>query len=328
MKFLINKFKTIFNFYNYFFHKKKFPYGVSFALTYKCNFRCLYCGIWNSFYDEKELSLENIKRIILDIHNAGCKRIIFTGGEPLLRKDIYEILYFARELNLHITLNTNGSLLTQNQLIFKLINQLVISLDGNTETQLKMRPPGLFDNIAESIYLAKKHKIKIWLTAVLTNENISEIDFLINFAEKNNVFLDIESLSDRLIASKNVEKFRLCNSDLILFAEKLKKIKEERNYPSISNSVLKHISQLNKLDNNFYCLAGKIFFYIDPFGNIFPCPERTEINNINLNHHSLVDCLNSVKTPKCNKCYCNSVYEANQIFRGNLESLLKIINYL
>lgn len=87
----------------------KWPFKITFALTYKCNLRCLYCKIWER-PSRKELELENIKKFLLSINYL--RWVHLTGGEIFLRNDIEEILNFLIEKsNLSIlTFPTNGIL--------------------------------------------------------------------------------------------------------------------------------------------------------------------------------------------------------------------------
>ena len=84
------------------FLKKKIPIAVTWAITNTCNLQCRYCGRWKTNSDE--LSTQEAKIIIEQLAHAGCMRISFLGGEPLLRKDIrtacscwvHENIFFRR----------------------------------------------------------------------------------------------------------------------------------------------------------------------------------------------------------------------------------------
>ena len=92
------------------------PKEVMVEVTTRCNFRCAFCFNRASFAQLghgkfKEPSTEYIKKIIDSIVNAKVPIVRFTGGEPLLRADIFELLKYAKNKGLKVRLNTNGSLI-------------------------------------------------------------------------------------------------------------------------------------------------------------------------------------------------------------------------
>lgn len=110
------------------------PVMVSFAVTRECNLRCVHC------YSESvetphpnELSTPEAKRVISQIADAGARLLIFDGGEPLMRGDIYELIAHAADVGLRPLMGTNGTLIT-NEVAQRLVDAglraLAISVDG------------------------------------------------------------------------------------------------------------------------------------------------------------------------------------------------------
>jgi MoaA/NifB/PqqE/SkfB family radical SAM enzyme len=85
------------------------PLFCGHKLTYNCNLKCKMCPFWKR--KSNDSSSEREKAILRQIYNSGACGIAFEGGEPLLRKDLMEILAFSRSLPLHTSLITNGTLL-------------------------------------------------------------------------------------------------------------------------------------------------------------------------------------------------------------------------
>ena len=90
------------------------PIEVMFEIEPSCNFSCHFCFNKISFAEQgreiKKYTTDEAKIIITKIAEAKIEIIRFTGGEPLLRKDIFELIKFAHDLGLKVWLNTNGSL--------------------------------------------------------------------------------------------------------------------------------------------------------------------------------------------------------------------------
>ena len=91
------------------------PKEVCLETTSACNCRCSFCYNQNSFAKEErktiEMSTEKMKFIIDKIADSGIQRVRFTGGEPLMRKDIFELAEYAKHRGLETVLNTNGMLI-------------------------------------------------------------------------------------------------------------------------------------------------------------------------------------------------------------------------
>jgi radical SAM protein with 4Fe4S-binding SPASM domain len=96
-------------------------------VTMKCNKSCEFC--FNKLSDQNnsnDLSTNQIKSLINKIHEAGVKTVRFTGGEPLLRKDLFELMQYAHSKGLNVWMNTNGTLITNENA--KKINEYVSNI--------------------------------------------------------------------------------------------------------------------------------------------------------------------------------------------------------
>jgi len=175
---------------------------VRISLIDKCNLNCIYCNPVNSnkhFYRNNELLTgdEIIRLINILVRNLGVKKIRFTGGEPLIRKDILHILKNISELKkdfpLSLGITTNGTELEKNlhSLYDCGIDYLNISLDTlQPQRFIAITGKSLFEQTLQSIYLAEKMNFKkVKVNAVIINK-IND-DELIEFVEyfKN---LDVE----------------------------------------------------------------------------------------------------------------------------------------
>ena len=117
----------------------KGPLFCGHKLTYNCNLRCKMCPFWKR--TSKDSSIEREKAILRQIYDSGACSVAFEGGEPLLRKDLVEILAFSRSLPLHTSLVTNGTLLESRiDEITSYINGVVyVSSDGLEKTHDTIR---------------------------------------------------------------------------------------------------------------------------------------------------------------------------------------------
>jgi MoaA/NifB/PqqE/SkfB family radical SAM enzyme len=89
--------------------KLRVPFTVQLDLTYRCNERCVHCYLDHD--DHGEMSTAEIKKLLKELADAGVFILVLSGGEIMLRKDIFEILEYARELTFCIKLKTNAMLI-------------------------------------------------------------------------------------------------------------------------------------------------------------------------------------------------------------------------
>src|SRR5512146_1657023 len=109
------------------------------SVTDRCNFRCVYCmprEVFDSSYrflpHSAILSFEEIQRLARVFAGLGVKKVRLTGGEPLVRRDLPRLIALLDELDVEITLTTNGSLLARNARLLKDagLDRVTVSLDS------------------------------------------------------------------------------------------------------------------------------------------------------------------------------------------------------
>ena len=162
------------------------------SLTDGCNFRCLYCRSQIDYSPRKGLSKEEISLIVKVFSRYNLKTVRFTGGEPLLRSDIVEIVSSAGRYVEDIALTTNGYLLKRYAEPLKGagLKRLNVSLDSLKEEKFRHLTGGDLKIVLAGLDEAKKHfeGIKINTVAIkgFTEE---EIDDLLRFAADNGFHL-------------------------------------------------------------------------------------------------------------------------------------------
>jgi len=176
------------------------PEHVYFSLTNRCNLRCKMCGVSkDSTPEDYELPTEKVKDIIMQIKEMGINHIIFSGGEPLLRKDLVEIVRFAHENNIKmVDLITNGTMLDDviiKELAEAGLNYIGISIDGLSQASSKIRGPGVFEKVVGNIDNLNKYKSKygkrspaLGINFTIMGENVNDILPMIDLARSIKCF--------------------------------------------------------------------------------------------------------------------------------------------
>lgn len=161
-------------------------------VTRRCNLACVHCytDSHNINY-AGELTTEEAKTMIRDLSKFGIPALLLSGGEPLIRKDIFDIAAFANDLGLRLTLSTNGTLIDLK--MAKRIKQtgfsyVGISLDGVGETNDRFRGvKGAFDLAVRGFRNCMEVGQKVGLRLTLTRRNFHDLHAIFDFIEKEGI---------------------------------------------------------------------------------------------------------------------------------------------
>ena len=103
---------------------------VYFHVTQKCNLNCRYCYNKHNLNVKNELSTSQVKYVLETLNRNGIKTINFTGGEALIREDIFEIIEYSKQLGFKNVLLTNGTLLKDKMGVLRSVDECIISIDN------------------------------------------------------------------------------------------------------------------------------------------------------------------------------------------------------
>ncbi len=157
---------------------------VIISITTRCNLRCKMCDIPNAKTDE--LTTMEWMRLIKEISVYGAQTIIFSGGEPLLREDIYDLISFAKVNNLNVCLTSNGYYLNEtaaHKLHESGVDVVNISVEGTKETNDYLRGGGSFNKAIEALQNLKKHKIETTIATIISKYNYRDLPYVIDLAK-------------------------------------------------------------------------------------------------------------------------------------------------
>ena len=110
-------------------------YLAQWDVNNRCNLNCKHCRVWKK-NDVTELSLKEAKGLIAQLHYLGVKQLILSGGEPFLRKDIFDLIEYSKKFK-KLVITTNGTLLNEEHLDIIKRNKinLIFSIDGATSDE-------------------------------------------------------------------------------------------------------------------------------------------------------------------------------------------------
>lgn len=167
-----------------------YPYHVVWEVTTRCNLDCIHCFASSVDSAQAELTTSEGKRLLEQIAEVeDIRMIVITGGEPLLRNDIFELVEYAGKLGFHIVFSTNGTLLTPDTAkdLAKLgVANFSISLDGYTrECHESIRgKSGCFQSAIDGIKAAARTGVCLQVNFTTMRQNLAELPGLIDLAEE------------------------------------------------------------------------------------------------------------------------------------------------
>jgi heme d1 biosynthesis radical SAM protein NirJ len=173
---------------------RRVPSGpvVIWNLVRRCNLTCKHCYSISADIDFKgELTTAEVFDVMDDLHAFGVPALILSGGEPLLRPDIFRIARRARALGFYVGLSSNGTLITPDNIadiVATGFDYVGISIDGMPETHDRFRrKQGAFDAALAGIRLCHEHGIKVGLRFTMTMDNAHELPDMLRLMEQEGI---------------------------------------------------------------------------------------------------------------------------------------------
>ena len=250
------------------------PYSAVFYATHKCNLDCTYCTQKNPEVFSEELDTEKTIRV-LEVIRRGVDTILFTGGEPLIRPDIEELVRAARRdvKFLDVLLVTNGVLLDQKQSILDRLSGLIVSLDGITPNPARDLSKSsvvgrVLDNVA--LFREKLPARALTISCVLEEWNLGEAERLLEYCSEHGHVFSVQSAQNGLHPNFAL----LHNPRYRAFVDKLVQLRTERKAPiNGSPRLLRTLLEFRE----FHCYPT-LFPRVYPNGDVFyPCEPLRKI---------------------------------------------------
>lgn len=165
------------------------PQSVYWETTHGCSLRCVYCYMSADTVRPGELSTEEAKDVIDQMANLGVKRLVFTGGEALIRKDIFILGKYAKKQGLATEIITNATLIKTLEIaeqVKKSFDFVITSLDGACPEHNDVhRGEGSFNLIRRGLQLLNEVGIKPAINSVVSEANVDYTEELLEYVSDN-----------------------------------------------------------------------------------------------------------------------------------------------
>lgn len=261
-----------------------------FWVTGRCNLRCRMCDQWKADPGSfaRELTTTEWFGCIDSVSRMHAAVLVLTGGEPLLRGDIFDIIKHARERGIAVHLCSNGTLLEEacvTGLRQSGVNTISVSLDHyEPKIHEDLRGTACFNAVVGGIRLLKRTapRIKVGINCLITKANFRGISAMIPFAERlgvDQIKFDLvhTHLRHRHKPAASFDGLLLTSDVLAEFDAEMKRLTRAIRTAKIatgSSAFLEGLSGQAAKDRRLRCYAGYISCAIDAFGRVSACDNQ------------------------------------------------------
>lgn len=279
-------------------------------ITYRCNFTCRICDFWKTRHDPAdELSLDDIRLIGRKLSRLGTLIISLAGGEPLIRRDIYDIITALNRAGHFPILITNGWFVdesTAKDILRAGLQEISVSIDyaDPARHDAQRGRAGAWDRAVRALELLHRHRPdrrnRVHMISVLMDDNLAEIEPLILLARRLGVTYMINLYS----SMRGTKQPRLPGEDV---GERLLELK--RKYPEFI-TLTSYIERLDRAiaDGGIGgCQAGRLLLNVDNRGRVARCTETLDEPVGNILTDDVVELRDRLRRLRagrdCNQCW-------------------------
>jgi MoaA/NifB/PqqE/SkfB family radical SAM enzyme len=305
------------------------PFSATFAVTNRCNLRCSYCNC--PFIDPTNLDLTQIDVLFARLRDMGVRRLGLAGGEPMMRKDLGDIIALAKERGFFVSVNSNLTLFARHPERLARADLVYTSLDGDETSHVSARGDGSYDGVMAGITELVRGGKPVIAICVVTEHSIGYADSLLRQAEAMGFRMhfqpqcvDTDVVRGAVPDSVTNERFRAFWRGLLE--------EKRKGRPIVSSTpYLEFLSRWEDFSVSAYyapdvrCAAGHGFLYIDPLGRAYPCVyvkgKTTPVDLLAQGWREGWD----RKTP-CTVCTVGPMLEFNLLFQRPLAAAIESVH--
>jgi radical SAM protein with 4Fe4S-binding SPASM domain len=267
--------------------KTKFPVLSEIAVTYRCNNKCKFCYAYSPYRESGEMSTEEVKRVIdIIVDDAKVPSLSFTGGEPTLRTDLFELIQYARKKGLRVNLITNGRKCGDNEYVEQLVeaglHSAQVSIEGsNAEVHDSIvGVPGAFEETVQGIRNLRETDIYTHCNTTICKLNVHDLENLVEFHAEE---LDLTYFSMNMViytgsAAKLRDELQITFSEIGEIVEKVQKRAKKKGIEFVWYAPTP-VCLFNPIAHGLgakHCACCEGLLSVDAEGNLLPCSSFSE----------------------------------------------------
>ncbi len=247
------------------------PLSVHLDLTYRCNERCEHCYLEHD--DKGEMTAGEIKNLLDQLAEAGVFFLTLSGGEPLLRRDCFEIIEYARALLFNVKLKTNALLIREaeaQRLKVLGVEQVQISVYSHRPEvhDAITKIPGSLNRTLAAIRFLRAQGLKVTIANVLMRKNLQDGERVRGLAQDLGVSYTLDpTITPMMNGNTSVLRLRIATADLQQVFRNSNLVGDVGEFCAPPGSVDEDMME------GLPCSAGHTACYISPYGDVYPCVQ-------------------------------------------------------
>jgi len=251
--------------------RHQIPLGVLFQITNRCNLDCIHC--YQVRDEERELSFEEIARILGELREAGTLFVSLTGGEPFVRDDLRAIVEEARRLRFVVSIKTNGVLVGPDEADWISgagVSEVHVSVYGPDAAQhdRTTKRRGSFSETVAAIEALRAADVHVQMSVPLMRTNVAQFDEILALARRLGCRPAVEpQISVKEDCNRGVARLRSGDLDLARFFAHPEVMRRQRE----ETERRMELAKSGDLLSAHPCSSCHSFCHIDHLGRVRAC---------------------------------------------------------
>lgn len=273
------------------------PYSLYWETTHGCSLRCEYCYMSADTVLPGELTTQQAASMIRQAAAVGVKRFVFTGGEAMIRKDLYELARLARSEGLTTEIITNATLIRTLDDAIQLkehFDYIITSLDGDCpESNDVHRGRGSYEKIVHGMRLLKEVGVSVSINSTISEFNVDRVQQLMKFVQANFLVQQHRIINVAFLGRGNTGSIPYDWQTYKKTHEYIQDLRRDPQLEAEPGQVMQTPKKAFTPRKN--CGMGSGEIYVDAQGKVYPCKLITTPDwfSGNIKEQSLAEILNA-----------------------------------
>lgn len=301
----------------------KQPLTAWIAVTNRCDAMCTDCGY--PMRAARELGTAALLGVVDGLADRGCQTVYFTGGEPLVRPDLPELVARAKARGLWVGIESNGYQYPTLAEVIGPFDRLLIPLEGPAEVHDQIREPGAYERVIAAVAAARAHGVPVTTVTTLNRHNLDSVDAVLEFAVANGVTAEFRLLFHNRVLDGGASREIAPEPEALRRTLRAILAARKAGRPvATSERTLRWMIDWDdfarptrggaEVEPN--CMAGLTHLYVDPDGAVYPCRQRVGTTpGGNVATEGLDAAFDRCRTDACRACIATDLVERNLIDR-------------
>jgi MoaA/NifB/PqqE/SkfB family radical SAM enzyme len=271
------------------------------------------------------MTTSQVKGLLDELHGLGTRKVGFTGGEPLLREDIFDLIAHAHRRGMIIHLVTNASLLDRSNIRgLKPIETLFVSYEGPAESTGFLRP-GAAEDVLDKIALARTQGINVCAMTTIVRQTIPQLQFIMDRSKKHGFPVVFSLLHRHVCAAPDLSELEPSAAEVASAIRTIIRSKRKGYQVANSYSYLRFALQWPSVKMPA-CYAGKLYVVIDANGDVYPCwPAMGAARPMNVIMDGVSRAIAQTRVPACGGCNFSCHQELNFLLSLHPGAVLNLL---